>query len=484
MVGSTAEVVNAVTSKPKSDQSCRIGWSTLGLSLLLLAPGCGQAEPAEGPTKPPLVEAVQARLGELPLEETVHGVVNAENEVSIRPEIEAPVAEVLVRSGEAVKAGQVLVRLRDDELKEQLRRAEADVRTAEANAAESRARTNELEARLRRLEQLAADDLVSPQELESLVLQLEASRASAAAAEARVEQARASADERRSALAKTRVRAPVAGRVGERQVEVGMLVDPGTELFRVGRLERVIVEVTLTEAMLSRVRAGQPVLILPRGSGARPIEARLTRVSPFLAPESFTTVGEIDLDNSDGRLRPGMFVTVQLLFGSSERATLIPTSALWEDPRSGERGVFVVDDAEDLVAPAGSPNGALLENPDAPRSVSFRRVDVLAEGRGRVGVEGVAPGEWVVIAGQHLLRRNMQDDSTGAGGAGESTPARIRPAAWERVAALQSLQREDLLEQFLDKQQRVARALGAAIPEDESVVREILESETGAPGAP
>jgi RND family efflux transporter MFP subunit len=347
-----------------------------------------------------------------------------------------------------------------------LRRAEADVALANATAAEASARTAELEARVRRTQKLAAENLISEQELETLVAQLEASRAATRASEARVEQARASVDERRSALAKTRVRSPVAGRVGERRVEVGMLAEPDTVLFRVGGLDKVIVEVTLTEEMLTRVHPGLPVILRPRDRGVAPIEASLTRVSPFLAAESFTTVGEIDLDNREGRLRSGMFLTVRILYGTSDEATLVPTSALWEDPRSGERGVFVVDEAEGLVAPSQG----RAENPENARQVSFRRVTIRAEGRGSVGVEGLETGEWVVISGQHLLRRNIED----AAGEGDTTEARIRPTTWERVAALQGLQREDLLNEFLDKQQRVARALGADIPEDESVVQQVL----------
>jgi RND family efflux transporter MFP subunit len=445
------------------------------LLTVLLAPlaGCRQSEQASLAPRPPLVEAVEARLGALPLEETVPGVVRAENEVEVRPEISAPVAEVYVRSGEAVQRGQILVRLQDDEQQEQLRRAEADVALANASAAEARARTVELEARVQRTRNLAAENLVSEQELETLVAQLDASRAATLASEARVEQARATADERRSALAKTRVRAPVAGRVGERRVEVGMLATPGTMLFRVGGLDRLIVEVTLTEEMLTRVHPGLPVVVRPRDPGVEPIEASLTRVSPFLAAESFTTVGEIDLDNRDGRLRSGMFVTVRVLYGTTDEATLVPTSALWEDPRTGDRGIFVVDDATGLKAPV---NGR-ADNPDEARVVSFRHVSVRAEGRESVGVGELVPGEWVVISGQHLLRRNIEDATTAGEGAGDSTEARIRPTTWERVTALQDLQREDLLNEFLDKQQRVARVLGADIPASESVVQRALEAD-------
>jgi RND family efflux transporter MFP subunit len=279
-------------------------------------------------------------------------------------------------------------------------------------------------------------------------------------------------DERRSALEKTFVRAPVSGRVGGRNAEIGMLVDSDTVLFRIGNLERVIVEVPLTEGMLARVREGDPVLVASRGQGGEALEARLTRISPFLRDESFTSEGEIDIDNSAGQLRPGMFVSVDILFGRSDEATLLPTSAVWEDPRTGERGVFVVEGGPTLTTPAAPTR----DNPDQAHAVRFRPVEVLASGRGRMGVRGVEANEWVVIAGQHLLRRRMQDAA--AGSEQDLTEARIRPTTWKRVTSLQDLQREDLLAGFLEKQRRVARALGAEIPESESVVQKLLEEET------
>ena len=468
---------------PLLPPSCRLRLLSPGstacllLSTLIVA-GCGRAtEERATERRLPLVEAVESRLGTLPLEETVNGVVRAGNQVAIRPEIAAPIVEVAVRSGEAVEAGQVLVRLQDGELRERLRQAEADVRLAEAAATEAEARAAEVEARLRRTLALAEQELVSEQELETQQAQLAALRASAAQAVARVEQAMATADERRSALTKTLVRSPVAGRVGQRQAEVGMRVDPGSVLFLVGSLDEVMVEVPLTQQMLDHLDTGMPVRIEHQATSREPIAAELSRISPFLAEESFTTVGEIDVENRDGRLRPGMFVTVRILYGESERATLIPTSAVWEDPESGDRGVFVVEDATGLA----SPNAAGREASDVSRSVVFRPISALAEGGSTVGVEGVEAGEWVVILGQHLLRQAARDeqlrgDEQSAGGA-VNTRARVRPTSWEVVQGLQSLQREDLLAEFLDKQQRIAAVLGAEIPDSEEVVDRILQQD-------
>ncbi|HMB54623.1 MAG TPA: efflux RND transporter periplasmic adaptor subunit [Thermoanaerobaculia bacterium] len=418
---------------------------------LLLAACASEAPRAEPPV--PAVEAVPARLGALPLEERLSGVVKAESQVAVHPEIEASVAEVYVRTGEAVDRGQPLVRLVDAELRDRVRQAEADLQLAEASAAEARARVAEIEAQATRSRALAAEELVSEMDLETLEARLDASQASARQAEAGVAQAEAVVAERKSALGKTTVRSPVAGRVGQRQAEVGMRAAPGTTLFVVGNLDRLIVEVPLTERMMDHVREGQPVRITAPGLDG-PVEATLSRVSPFLDEGSFSTVGEIDIANTGGRLMPGAFVHVDVLYGESDEATLVPTSALWDDPGSGVRGVWVVGGgaAESGSLDAGS---GLSEQAFA---VAFRPVEVLAEGRGSAGVRGVEEGEWVVTVGQHLL---------GEEGGDAPAEARVRPTTWARVEELQGLQREDLLRGFLDKQQRIARERGAVPPSNE-----------------
>lgn len=409
----------------------------------------------------PAVEAVPARSGALPLEARVNGVVKARNQVAIRPEIEGRVIEVLVRSGEPVRQGDPLVRLEAQTLREQVRQEQARVRLAEARLAE-------LTAQIGRTRSLAEDGLVSP-------LALETQEAQVAAAEATLDEARATLEEIGAMQGRATVRAPVSGRVGRRDVEVGQLVDSGSVLFVVGDLDELIVEVPLTEEVLAHAREQQPVRITAE-SLADPLRAEMSRISPFLAAESFTTSGEIDIDNPEGRLLPGMFVTVDLLFGESDVTTLVPTSAVvWLESEGGRRGLYVIEDSAGLTE-AGEAQGDIL--PEA-RAIHFAPVEVLAESRGVAGVEGIAAGDWVVTLGQHLLEERAKQQGEEADG---SVAARVRPNTWQRVLDLQRLQRQDLLTGFMDKQQRLARELGAEIPESEDVVDAILAERGDGPG--
>jgi RND family efflux transporter MFP subunit len=422
----------------------------------------------------PAVEALPSRIGTLPQFEELSGLVRARNQVAIHPEINGSVVEVLVRNGDTVERGQALVRLDSSRQLEQLRQAEAGLMMAEATAAEARAREAEVTAQTVRLRALVSRGLVSDLEMETREAQLAAAAAQAAQADARVGQARATVAERRSELDRATVRAPAAGRVGQREVEVGMVVNSSSTLFLLGDFNDLLVEVPLTQAMLADVVEGTPVEIEARDLPGDAMQASVSRISPFLEQSSFSTVAEIDLPLSSSGLRPGMFVSVRVLQGVSRPATLVPASAVWEEPRSGSSLIFVVEETDGLD-PGGSP-GTEISN--QARRVSVRTVEVEAEGRGQSGVTGVDEGEWVVTVGQHLVYERMR--ATGA----DSGMARVRATSWEQVLELQDLQREDLLEQFLAKQRRVAEALGAEIPSDPNVVDELLQGQdAGSAGA-
>jgi hypothetical protein len=132
-----------------------------------------------------------------------------------------------------------------------------------------------------------------------------------------------------------------------------------------------------------------------------------------------------------------MFVPVDILYGESQQATFIPTSALYSDPNTGNAGVYVATSLGSEIQPAEQVDA---DNPPPlteATDVQFREVDVIAEGRMEVAVDGVEPGDWVVIVGQDLLSEGRNQ-------------ARVRTSSWERILAMQGMQRQDLLQRVLD----------------------------------
>ena len=395
----------------------------------------------------PSVEAVQSRIGSLPLEERLSGTVRARNQVSIYAEISAPVVSVAAQNGDYVNAGAPLVYLRDKQYRDQVMQAEAALEIARADARRAEASLQEVRSRIERNRQLADKQLLSSQQMESLEAELSSAEAAGAQAAARISQAEATLEERREALRRTVVRAPTTGYVGQRNVEVGMRVDPNTPLYMIGDFDRVRIDVSITDEMITRIEPGQTALVTIDGRPDTTIVAEVTRMSPFLEAGSFSAQAEIEVPNPGRLLRPGMFVAVDVLYGESSQATLVPESAVFENPTDGRMGVYVAPSLS-RETPIESPEEYDSENPPPmtePVQMQFKTVDVLARGRGMAGVAGIQSGEWVVTVGQNMLATLTGD-----------VQARIQPTTWERVTDLQLLQDQDLLRQFMDKQQRVA----------------------------
>lgn len=430
--------------------------SALLLLLLAAAGGCGSSSDGNdrrgrggrGGSNTPSVEAVQSRFGSLPLQERMSGRVRAADQVGIYPEIDAQVVAVEVQSGDAVEKGEPLVRLRDDRYRERLRQAESNLKITKASAKRARANLREVQAQLKRTERLAENQYESEQQLETLRARVQAAEADVEEAEARVEQAEATVEERRADLRRTVIRAPFSGYVGNRNAEIGQRVGPSTLLFTMGSLDTMRVEVQVTDRMYGSIEPGQTARIQSPSLPDTVITAQVSRMSPFLDDATYSAEVEIDVPNPGGLLTSGMFVEVDVLYGETRQATLVPKSALYENPETGTRGVFVAPSLGSEV-PVSAPDTFDPDDPPPltkPTPTTFREVEILAEGRQTVGVRGIEPGAWIVTVGQNLLSTSR----------GDRTDARVRPMPWSRLMALQRLQDVDLLERVLERQQRIA----------------------------
>lgn len=387
----------------------------------------------------PAVEAVQAQFGGLPLEERLSGVVSAFNQVDIYPRISAPIEEIYVETGQQVERGQPLVKLRDNEYRERVRQAEANLRINQAQVRQAEAALGEVESQMRRQRILSERDLTSELEMEQIEARLESAKANYELALAQVEQAESNLEEQKEALDQTIVRAPITGTVGQRNAEVGMQVNNNSQLFTIGDISNTKVRVNLTERMLRYIESGQSVRVYSENLGDTVLTGEISRISPFLGSGSFSTEAEIDLGNESRFLMPGMFVNVDILYGESEQATLIPLSAIYRDAQTGETGVFAATnfgiEAELLEEMENSEQSTQLSN---PTNVEFVNIDVIARGREAAGVAGIRSGQWVVTVGQNLLIR----DDRGI--------ARVRATSWNKIMNMQQMRPQDLLEEIMN----------------------------------
>jgi RND family efflux transporter MFP subunit len=254
--------------------------------------------------------------------------VRGAEEALVSSRILAPVLAVSVREGDAVRRGQVLVRLEAGELEDAVESAAAAVSAAEvAHAAEREA---------------SARDRVL---FEAKAIAQEAwdrSRASEAAAEARLLASRKSLDSAQRRREYALLSAPFDGVVARREVDPGDLAAPGKTLLVIVREGGVRVRVRLPGAMLAGLAPGRALLVESPGG---PVEARVARVFPAMDATRLAVV-EADLPAPPPGLVSGATVGVDVETGAAE-GLLVPAGALLE----GEAGAFVFRAREGRAEP-------------------------------------------------------------------------------------------------------------------------------------
>lgn len=396
----------------------------------------------------PTVETVQAQFGSLPLEERLSGSVRASNQTDIYPESASPIVEVLVNNGDEVVRGQPLVKLRDFEAQERLRQAEASLQISQAQLRQTDTRLVQLQSQLTRNQQLAARDMQSQAELEQLKSEVMALEAAKELNEAQVRQAESILQERQNTLNLTVVEAPISGIVGQRNAEVGQMASPQSRLFQIGDLDNMRVQVILTENMLSRIRRGMRVHVTSPAIGDTIVTAQISRISPFLNPVTHTAETEIDVQNRDRLLKPGMFVNVDIFYGDSEQATLVPNNAIYRHPREGFEGIFVAPSLA-LELNFAYDEEQTIPQIVGPTAVEFRRIEIVARGRMVTAVRGIEPQTHIVTLGQNLLVDG-------------SPNARVRQVDWEHILNLQQMQSRDLIRIIRERSESRVNANGVA----------------------
>lgn len=350
----------------------------------------------------PEVPAYQLEQRPLVQRVVASGEVDSQSLAQVGSEITGVVKARHVREGDAVRAGDLLIELHDEEQQARLREAEAALRQLvqsqrpQTEAALREAQTNLAQAsrERERREALVARQLLPAEQGEqarqaeiSARSALQRAQAAAAAAapggsdEQLLQQRLAAA---RAALERTRIRARFDGVVQVRAVEPGDVVQPGTALLQIARADSREILVPLDEKELGPVAVGQPALII---ADAYPTEVLEGRVS-FIAPAVDTNRGTIDvhlelLESADF-LRQGMTVSVDIRTASRDQALVIPNDALFN-----RRG-----DSAEVLRLAG---GRLAER--VPVRLGLRGTGLTEV------VEGVDPGDVLLTDEQAEGRR-------------------------------------------------------------------------------
>lgn len=346
----------------------RIARAIPALALLLLLGACGSEtgpEDVAAEARAVPVTTTVARTGEV--ESRLHSVGRfvSENAPSLAAEVAARVEEVLVEEGQAVKAGQVLVRLDRTAFELASREAQAAIRSLEVSIANG-------ERRVARYRDLQSTNALSQERLDDAESALAGDRAALTAAQARL----AIAEDR---LAKTALSTPIAGVVERRHVSVGDFVQAGTPMVSITDTVALRVDMPFPETVAHELRAGQPVILeSPVAPGVRQT-ARIDTIRPNVGEANRALVAIARIENP-GQWRPGAHAYASVVVDRRPGAVLVPFMAVVERPDG--MVVFLADGgrARERVVQPGERQNGMIEI-----------------------VDGLSGGETVVVDGARYL---------------------------------------------------------------------------------
>ena len=287
------------------------------------------------------IEAAGIRLleiggGIIARQVTVPGTITASADrlARVPARVAGTVAELRRRLGDQVAAGDVLAVVESREIAE----AKADYLAALRSEALART-TFERERRLWERKISAEQDFLKARtEAEEARIRVDLTRAKLSALGLGLNEINALPGQPTDALRRQEVRAPLAGRITDRRIDLGGAVSPDTEAFVVADLSAVWVEMTVPAGDLAYVREGQMVRVPSPGSG-EPGEGRIIFLSPVLDNQTRTARAVAELPNPEGVWRPGAFVTASIATEEQAVELLVPTDAL--QTIEGETVVFV-----------------------------------------------------------------------------------------------------------------------------------------------
>lgn len=274
------------------------------------------------------------------------GEVDSQSLAQVGSEITGVVAARHVREGDAVQAGDLLLELQDAEQRARLGEAEAalaqlvasDRPQAEATQRETQSILEQVSRERVRRETLYDRQLLSAEQREQarrteVVARMAADRARLAAAALAVggsleQQLHQRLEAARAALAKTRIRAQVAGLVQSRAVEPGDLVQPGRTLLEITRADSREILLPLDEKDLAPLALGQAATVIADAYPERPLAARVNFISPRVDTARGTLDVHLELLEPADFLRQGMTVSVNIETGRREQALVLPNDAL------------------------------------------------------------------------------------------------------------------------------------------------------------
>lgn len=277
------------------------------------SPGPGDAKDKPKEKEPATVAVAAVEVGSISSYVAATANLVAEDEVKVVAEAEGKVTRLLVEEGDTVGKGQALVQIDTADAALAVEKADIAVRNAQIT--------------LERTEKMAAERLISAHDLDKVRYEHAAARQALA--------------EARHRLRKTSVTAPFGGRITVRRVQPGQAVKMGDELFTLADFEPLVARIFLPEREVLDLKTGQPVRMALRAREETRFAGRIRQISPVVDTASGTVKVTIEAVQPPPSVRPGAFVTVEVVRETRAQALIVPRAAVVRELH--EAYVFVAD---------------------------------------------------------------------------------------------------------------------------------------------
>ncbi|MFZ5656759.1 MAG: efflux RND transporter periplasmic adaptor subunit [Pseudomonadota bacterium] len=269
-------------------------------------------------------------------------------EVNLTAEVVAKVERILVAEGDTVKPGQLLLTLDPESHRNAIERESAGCRQSAIGIERLRANLRLREAQYKRSQALAAQQLVDRNRLEEDRLALETARAELASQSESLRRSQAVLGDAYEQLAKTEIRAPIAGRVVELPIKVGETAIPstnalaGAKLMKIADTSALLAELKVDEADIAKVEIGQQVDVYPAAYPDTALRGAVEKIAlaPTLENQSRAYKVTVRLGDAGAmKLRSGMSARADLYLGTGAKQIAVPVEAVVteSDEKGGEK---------------------------------------------------------------------------------------------------------------------------------------------------
>ena len=311
---------------------------------------------------PEAVTSIVAHREQWPATLSVIGTMEAVQGVTVSADLPGAVARIAFDSGKSVQVGDVLVEL--------------DTRQERAQLASLEAQRDLAKVNFGRMQQLVDEGVISRMEYDQASSQQKATEANVA--------------EIRATIERKTIRAPFSGILGIRQVNLGQYLSAGQAIVSLQALNPIYVNFGVPQQTLSQMAVGHAVRVAKEDLPNAAFSGRVTAVDSVVNEATRNIQIQATLSNPEGKLRPGMFVQVEVPLGAARSVIALPASAINYAPYGDS--VFVITDLKD-------PSGKTY------RGVQQQFVKIEGSHGDQVAiVSGVNPGDEVVTSGVFKLR--------------------------------------------------------------------------------